>query len=50
MVMSRFTVLLLDKTLHVVPTGDIIEFKTLQPLNVIVSEPPQTGDAGNKVK
>ena len=32
-VMSRFTVLLQDMTLHVVPTADIIEFKTIKPVN-----------------
>jgi hypothetical protein len=61
-VMSRFTVLLQDKTLHVVPTGDITEFKAIQPLNIIVGTtprqtptatpvaPPQAEPSENKVK
>lgn len=41
-VMSRFTVLLQDRTLHVVPTGDITEFKTIKPINILVNAtPPQ---------
>ena len=45
-VMSRFTVLLQDKRLHVVPTGDSTEFKAIQPLNIILgTTPPQTSTA-----
>jgi hypothetical protein len=39
MVMSRFTVLLQGKTLLVVPTADITEFRTIKPLDIITSQP-----------
>ena len=38
-VMSRFTVLLKDQILYVVPTADILQFRTSNPLTTILSSP-----------